>query len=82
MLCAFWTDNTPLREAEKLVFRQDDIVCNHTFTEFWTVSHEVEKLDFERSQILKALQRTDGNITRAAELLGMGRNRLARKSPS
>jgi len=40
---------------------------------------EVEKSDFERSQILKALQRTGGNITRAAELLGMGRNRLARK---
>ena len=40
---------------------------------------EVEKIDFERSQMLKALQRTGGNITRAAELLGMGRNRLARK---
>jgi DNA-binding NtrC family response regulator/Tfp pilus assembly protein PilF len=40
---------------------------------------ELEELDFERARILKALQQTGANITRAAELLGMGRNRLARK---
>jgi DNA-binding NtrC family response regulator len=40
---------------------------------------EREKAEFERAQILKALQETGGNISAAARLLGAGRNRLARR---
>ena len=40
---------------------------------------EREKSDFERAQILKALQETGGSISAAAKLLGAGRNRLARR---
>jgi DNA-binding NtrC family response regulator len=38
-----------------------------------------EKRDFERAQIERALRQTDGNITEASRLLGMGRNLLARR---
>jgi DNA-binding NtrC family response regulator len=40
---------------------------------------EQERLEFEHARLLKALQRTSGNISHAAELLGMGRNHLTRK---
>ena len=35
--------------------------------------------EFERRFIARALQRSDGNLRRAAELLGMHRNTLSRK---
>jgi DNA-binding NtrC family response regulator len=35
--------------------------------------------EFERRFILRALNRSDGNLTRAAEMLGMHRNTLSRK---
>lgn len=38
-----------------------------------------ERRELERSQIVRALKQTQGNISRAAGLLGMNRNRVARK---
>ena len=40
---------------------------------------EQERLEFEHARILKALHRTGGNVSHAAELPGMGRNHLTKK---
>ena len=44
-----------------------------------TSMFEREKHELERTQILRALQQSSGNISEASRLLGLGRNYVARK---
>jgi Fis family transcriptional regulator, factor for inversion stimulation protein len=43
------------------------------------ILYDDARREFERRYILYALERGDGNIGRAAELIGMHRNTLSRK---
>jgi Fis family transcriptional regulator, factor for inversion stimulation protein len=43
------------------------------------ILYDDARKEFERRDILYALERGDGNIGRAAELIGMHRNTLSRK---
>jgi DNA-binding NtrC family response regulator/tetratricopeptide (TPR) repeat protein len=50
------------------------------FTPDMTLSaFEREKRDLERAQVIRALKETQGHISKAAKLLGMGRNVLSRR---
>jgi DNA-binding NtrC family response regulator len=61
---------TALREQlERLI---DDLVARG-------VRYEDAQREFEKRFIARALAKTDGNLCKAAELLGMHRNTLSRK---
>lgn len=46
------------------------------------IRYEDAHREFERRFIARALQRSDGSLSRAAEILGMHRNTLSRKMAS
>jgi len=43
------------------------------------IAYEDARREFERRFIVKVLARTGGNLTRAADLMGLHRNTLSRK---